>query len=61
MGSDQVKILTQELMRLLEMQAALFDNEAIQSLTPEKLQEHKSRYLRIRELTSQLAELEKKR
>lgn len=61
MGSDKVKIITQELMRLLEMQAALFDSEAIQSLTPEKLQEHKSRYLRIRELTSQLAELEKSR
>jgi len=61
MGSDKVKIITQELMRLLEMQAALFDNEAIHSLTPEQLQEHKSRYLRIRELTSQLAELEKYR
>lgn len=51
----------QELTRLLEMQAALFDQAAIKSLTDAQLQEYKSRYFRIRELTAELTELEKER
>lgn len=61
MGSDKIKDIMQELTRLLEMQAALFDQAAIKSLTDAQLQEYKSRYFRIRELTAELTELEKER